>query len=196
MLGQSKPLEGSTFGLCKAERIYRKSQIEALFSKGKRFRLSHGCFLLKIYVLAVDETAAADGFGGDSGGLNRAVAGGDGCGELEPSLGGGKSVATAENSSKETHQSGEPIFKALFSAPKSSFKRTVDRNRIKRLLKEAFRLNKASFAKPQNPQKHILFAFVFVRNSNSSIKKLKLEDINSLFARAQKPINTYIENAV
>lgn len=147
MLGQSKPFEGSTFGLCKAERICRKSQIEALFSKGKRFRLSHGCFLLKIYVLAVDET-------------------------------------------------DEPIFKALFSAPKSSFKRAVDRNRIKRLLKEAFRLNKASFAKPQNPQKHILFAFVFVRNSNSSIKKLKLEDINSLFARAQKPINTYIENAV
>lgn len=39
---------------------------------------------------------------------------------------------------------GEPIAKFGISVPKKKFKRAVDRNRIKRLTKEAIRVNKAA----------------------------------------------------
>lgn len=39
-------------------------------------------------------------------------------------------------------ESSEPV-KALFSAPKSSFRHAVDRNRMKRLMREGFRARKA-----------------------------------------------------
>ena len=39
-----------------------------------------------------------------------------------------------------------PSHQVLFSVPKKNFKRAVDRNKIKRQLKEAFRLNKSIIA--------------------------------------------------
>lgn len=40
----------------------------------------------------------------------------------------------------------QPSHQVLFSIPKRNFKRAVDRNRIKRQLKEAYRLNKSIIA--------------------------------------------------
>ena len=59
-------------------------------------------------------------------------------------------------------------FQAAFSVGKRRFRRAVDRNRIKRLLREAWRLEKAALAKnwksgspqPDAPQWAVVFIFV------------------------------------
>lgn len=42
-------------------------------------------------------------------------------------------------------QPKEKSIKLVFSAPKRNFKKAVDRNRLKRLMKEAYRLNQLEF---------------------------------------------------
>ena len=57
----------------------------------------------------------------------------------------------------------EVPFQAAFSVAKRRFRRAVDRNRIKRLLKEAWRLEKSRLAKnwePGSPQWAVVFIFV------------------------------------
>ena len=54
-------------------------------------------------------------------------------------------------------------FQAAFSVGKKRFRRAVDRNRIKRLLREAWRLEKSRLAKnwePGAPQWAVVFIFV------------------------------------
>jgi len=43
---------------------------------------------------------------------------------------------------------GSTVNEILFSVPKRQFKRAVDRNKIKRKLKEAYRLNKSQLSTP------------------------------------------------
>ena len=53
--------------------------------------------------------------------------------------------------------------KMLFSAPKKRFKRAVARNHIKRLMREAYRLNKLelkAFSEANNLQLQVAFSFV------------------------------------
>jgi ribonuclease P protein component len=53
--------------------------------------------------------------------------------------------------------------KMLFSAPKKRFKRAVARNHIKRLMREAYRLNKLelkAFCEANNLQLQVAFSFV------------------------------------
>ena len=54
-------------------------------------------------------------------------------------------------------------FQAAFSVGKKRFRRAVDRNRIKRLLREAWRVEKTGLAKnwkPGSPQWAVVFIFV------------------------------------
>lgn len=58
--------------------------------------------------------------------------------------------------------------KVLFSAPKSSFKHAVDRNRLKRLMRESFRARKAEWtalagAGPSEGASMLLVAFIFTK---------------------------------
>ena len=47
-----------------------------------------------------------------------------------------------ENGRKNGNQVGEPLVSILVSVPKKRFRHAVDRNRMKRLIREAYRLNK------------------------------------------------------
>lgn len=47
-----------------------------------------------------------------------------------------------ENGGKNGNQVGEPLVSILVSVPKKRFRHAVDRNRMKRLIREAYRLNK------------------------------------------------------
>lgn len=52
--------------------------------------------------------------------------------------------------------------KVLFSVPKRNFKKAVTRNKIKRRLKEAYRLNKHLLLKPDFVGLPLLIAYIYV----------------------------------
>lgn len=52
------------------------------------------------------------------------------------------------------------INQAGFSVPKRNFKRAVDRNRIKRQIREAYRLNKSILSDSDNKKYSIFFIFL------------------------------------
>ena len=63
----------------------------------------------------------------------------------------------------ETRLPHDVPFQAAFSVGKRRFRRAVDRNRIKRLLREVWRVQKSELAKnwkPGSPQWAVVFIFV------------------------------------
>jgi ribonuclease P protein component len=70
---------------------------------------------------------------------------------------------------------------AIFvSVPKRKFKHAVDRNYIKRLIREAYRLNKRSLEWIKNKDTGLLIAFLFVGNEPVSYKEVEIALIKSL----------------
>ena len=56
-----------------------------------------------------------------------------------------------------------PIHQVLISAPKKLFPKAVDRNRRKRQLREAYRINK-NILYDQNKNKYCTFIFIYLSN--------------------------------
>ena len=68
----------------------------------------------------------------------------------------------------------EPIAKVLISVPKRTFKKAVDRNKIKRLIKEAYRQNKSIIYSMQNAESLFLhIAFVYTAKSILSYQEIE-----------------------
>lgn len=68
--------------------------------------------------------------------------------------------------------------KVAFSVPKRNFKRAVDRNRIKRLMREAYRLNKA-IINQEDMSKQTIF-FIYLAKDIPTYKVLEKAIQNSL----------------
>ena len=69
----------------------------------------------------------------------------------------------------------------LISVPKKKFKQAVKRNRIKRLIREAYRLNKQKFL--QNlleKEKSLLIGFLFVGNELPDWKSIEISVVKVL----------------
>jgi ribonuclease P protein component len=132
---------GQRFTWKKAEKLKSRKRIERVFREGKSFSLFpyRVIFLLERPVEGVSGGALAprpdDGPGlGDSPGPGDALAPGD---VLAP----GDALAPGGTASGAT-RSDWAFLQAGFGASSRHFKKAVDRNRIKRLGREAYRLQK------------------------------------------------------
>jgi len=61
------------------------------------------------------------------------------------------------------------------SVPKKRFKRAVDRNKIKRLIREAYRKNKGELFYPILIQEHIKLSFILIYVSNELFTAVDME---------------------
>ncbi|MDR2057230.1 MAG: ribonuclease P protein component [Dysgonamonadaceae bacterium] len=72
------------------------------------------------------------------------------------------------------------------SVPKRKFKHAVDRNYIKRLIREAYRLNKRSLEWIKNKDTGLLIAFLFVGNERVSYKEVEVALIKAFNSLKEK----------
>jgi ribonuclease P protein component len=73
------------------------------------------------------------------------------------------------------------VVSVLISVPKKKFKRAVNRNRLKRLIREAYRLHKNILSDPlKEKDSGLLLAFLFIGNELSSFQKIETALIKAL----------------
>ena len=82
--------------------------------------------------------------------------------------------------------SPEPGISVLVSVPKKRIKHAVKRNRIKRLIRESFRLNKDALTNHEQNHKRLCIAFMYVCND-----VLPYTDIEKAMLKALKKIRIY-----
>ncbi len=70
------------------------------------------------------------------------------------------------------------------SVPKRNFKKAVDRNRIKRLLREVYRKNKHLIYESEHTKKHIfMFIYVGKKEENYPLLEKKMQQVLQLFLK-------------
>tara|TARA_R110001583_G_scaffold35585_3_gene118234 strand:+ start:41025 stop:41411 length:387 start_codon:yes stop_codon:yes gene_type:complete len=87
---------------------------------------------------------------------------------------------------KTTHHS-EALVQAGFTVPKRAVKLAVDRNRIKRIMREVYRKNKHLFS--ENLKEHYVFMFIYMTN-----KELKHDDLELSIKNISEKFSTKITN--
>lgn len=75
----------------------------------------------------------------------------------------------------------DAITKVAFSVPKRNFKHAVDRNRIKRLLRESYRLNQQAFFEGDKSVYHVMFIYMSREMPTQQQIDLKLKKLFSKF---------------
>ena len=85
------------------------------------------------------------------------------------------------------HSSNSPV-QASFSVPKRNFKKAVERNRIKRLLREAYRLEKDALCTLEKPY---IFMITFIGKKEPTYLEVqqKIQEILALFIKEEKTKN-------
>jgi len=91
-------------------------------------------------------------------------------------------------------ESTAPIIRVMFSAPKKKFSRAVDRNRIKRLLRECYRLEKNELVEKINTHQGYNIALVFTGNELPDFNTIQKALVNT-FERWIKKITKVTANS-
>ncbi len=79
----------------------------------------------------------------------------------------------------------KPPIKSSFSVPKRNFKKAVDRNRIKRLIKEAYRLEKKNLVKTLSFNCVFMITFLGKKEPTFSEAQKKIGELLKLFIETQ-----------
>ncbi len=89
-----------------------------------------------------------------------------------------------------------PPISILISVPKKKFKHAVDRNYVKRLIRENFRLKKQSLIHSiASPDLQIQFAAIFISTERPSFKKIE-KAMDKAFCQLEKKVTNIIDKSI